>query len=265
MGVDRNNVKHVYGRYVSAMVPNMVPDALRSLYLEERTTEDIDHNLILGHDEEVEEILASHEKLFDHIQKDMKQEREANLVRGDKPSTQSVDIAFCLDCTGSMSAWLGAAKAQITFIANEIVPRIKKDFPEMDIELHFSVIEYRDYGDRDQQVRAYPTDGSFTKDVNAFSAHIQTLVARGGDDGPEDLLGALHFAGQLKWTSNIKFLVIVTDSPAHTRECNDDPEVGISERNFLFYCMLSQLPLTETSGVFPSRTGTRTGIHADIP
>ena len=59
VGVDRNNVKHVYGRYVSALVPNVVPDALRSLYLEERKTEDIDHSLILGHDEEVDEILAS--------------------------------------------------------------------------------------------------------------------------------------------------------------------------------------------------------------
>jgi len=197
VGVDRNNVKHVYGRYVSALVPNVVPDALRSLYLEERKTEDIDYSLILGHDEEVDEILASPEKLFDHIQKDMKQEREANLVRGDKPSTISVDVAFCLDCTGSMSAWLGAAKSQILFIAKEIVPRIKKDYPEMDIELHFSVIEYRDYGDRDQ-IRAYPTDGSFTKDINAFSAHIQTLVARGGDDGPEDRAGPVQGQGSIR-------------------------------------------------------------------
>ena len=227
VGVDRNNIKHVYDRYVSAMVPRVVPDALRSLYLEEKTAEDTDKpSLVMGNDEDVADILASHEKLFMHLQKDMSQDREANLVQGDKPSTISVDVAFCLDCTGSMSAWIGAAKGQIVFIAQEIVPRIRKDYPEMDIELHFSVVEYRDYGDPDQ-LGTYPADKTFTSDVQAFSRHIQTLVARGGSDGPEDLLGALHLAGQLKWTSNIKFLVIVTDSPAHTRECNDDPEVGI--------------------------------------
>ena len=43
-------------------------------------------------------------------------------------------------------------------------------------------------------------------------------------DGPEDLLGALNMAGtQLQWESRIKFLVIITDAPAHGLECNDDP------------------------------------------
>lgn len=222
VGVDRTNVKNVYDRYVMAMVPRVVPQALRSLYLEESTAEDTDHSLIMGRSEEVEEILKSQEKLLDHLQKEMSQAREANLVQGDKPSCISVDVAFCIDCTGSMSAWLDAAKDQIVYIAEEIVPRIKKDYPGMDIELHFSVIEYRDYGDPDQH-RIFPLDG-FTSDVKKFSTHIQGLVARGGGDGPEDLLGALDLASKLNWSSNIKFLVIVTDSPAHTRECNDDLE-----------------------------------------
>ena len=225
VGVDRANVKHVYDRYVAAMVPRVVPQALRALYLEENTAEDTDHSLIVGKDEDVHDILKSQEKLFEHLQKDMSLAREANLVQGDRPSCISVDVAFCIDCTGSMNAWLGAAKAQIMFIAAEIVPRIKKEYPEMDIELHFSIIEYRDYGDLDQ-CKVYPPT-EFTSDVNAFNAHIQNLDARGGGDGPEDLLGALHLAGKLNWTSAIKFLVIITDSPAHTRECNDDPEVRI--------------------------------------
>jgi uncharacterized protein YegL len=223
VGVDRNNVKHVYGRYVSALVPNVVPDALRSLYLEERKTEDIDHSLILGHDEEVDEILASPEKLFDHIQKDMKQEREANLVRGDKPSTISVDVAFCLDCTGSMSAWIAAAKGQILTITEDIAPKIIEKNPGLDIEIKFSLIGFRDYGDADQIV-CFPADFHFSDDKKAFKTHVQSLQARGGGDGPEDLLGALNVAGtQLKWESSIKYLVVVTDAPAHGQDCNDDP------------------------------------------
>ena len=124
VGVDRNNMKYVYDRYVSAMVPRVVPDALRSLYLEENKTEDTDYSLVMGTEEDVDEILADPQKLFAHLQNDMSQEREANLVAGDKPSTITVDVAFCMDCTGSMSAWLGAAKGQILFITQEIVPRI---------------------------------------------------------------------------------------------------------------------------------------------
>ena len=123
VGVDRNNVKHVYDCYVSAMVPRVVPDALRSLYLEELTAEETDHDLVMGTEEDVADILASPDKLFSHLQNDLDKEREANLVQGDKPSAISVDVAFCLDCTGSMSAWLGAAKDQILFIANQISPK----------------------------------------------------------------------------------------------------------------------------------------------
>ena len=64
----------------------------------------------------------------------------------------------------------------------------------------------------------------FLNDKEAFKTHLQSLVARGGMDGPEDLLGALNMAGtQLQWESRIKYLVIITDAPAHGRECNDDP------------------------------------------
>jgi len=56
------------------------------------------------------------------------------------------------------------------------------------------------------------------------STHLHSLVARGGIDGPEDLLGALSMVGtQLQWESRIKYLVIMTDAPAHGQECNDDP------------------------------------------
>ena len=41
--------------------------------------------------------------LFDKLQADMSREKEATLVCWDKPDVITVDIAFSLDCTGSMS------------------------------------------------------------------------------------------------------------------------------------------------------------------
>jgi hypothetical protein len=48
-----------------------------------------------------------------------------------QPDHMTIDIAFILDVTGSMTAWLEACKAQIKYIATEITPRITKQ-PEFE-------------------------------------------------------------------------------------------------------------------------------------
>jgi uncharacterized protein YegL len=53
---------------------------------------------------------------------------------------------------------------------------------------------------------------------------VQGLTAAGGGDGPEDLLPALHAAASLSWKSRARFLVLITDAPAHGQDCNDDPD-----------------------------------------
>ena len=224
VGVDRTWVQHTFRRYIVAMVPGVLPQALRVLYLEEGTADasDLELDFKRGNDESVHDILATQERIFNKAHGDMVKAREANLVQVDnRPDVVTVDVAFCLDCTGSMSAWIAAAKGQILTIAKDIGPRVKKDFPQTELEIRFAVVAYRDYGDS-EQIDVWPADHSFSTDADAFCTRINSLVARGGTDGPEDLLGALHTAGALQWQSKLKFLVIVTDSPAHGADCNDD-------------------------------------------
>ncbi|PNH01376.1 hypothetical protein TSOC_012745 [Tetrabaena socialis] len=55
-------------------------------------------------------------------------------------------------------------------------------------------------------------------------AELDGLVARGGGDIPEDLLGALHLAAtKLSWSSRARFAAVITDAPCHGSDCNDDP------------------------------------------
>jgi uncharacterized protein YegL len=60
--------------------------------------------------------------------------------------------------------------------------------------------------------------------LNCYSTQLGSITAFGGDDGPEDVLGALHQACQLDWQAKARFAVLITDAPAHGSECNDDPD-----------------------------------------
>jgi len=153
VGADRKHVKHVYSRYVSALLPAVVPQGLRALYLEESIPDEDEHMIVRSSAEgTVTEVLANPSALFDELQADLSREREATLVRGDRPDVISVDIAFCLDCTGSMSAWITAAKGQILTITEDIAPTIQKKHPDLKLEMKFCLIGFRDYGDPDQLV-----------------------------------------------------------------------------------------------------------------
>lgn len=72
----------------------------------------------------------------------------------------TLDVAFCLDFTGSMSAWIAAAKQQILTITKDIAPRIQELHLDLKLEIKFSLVGFRDYGDSDQLLR-FPADSFF--------------------------------------------------------------------------------------------------------
>ena len=46
----------------------------------------------------------------------------------------------------------------------------------------------------------------------------------GGGDVPEDVLGALDTAASFEWGSGTRFVVLMTDAPAHGKDCNNRPD-----------------------------------------
>jgi Mg-chelatase subunit ChlD len=127
-----------------------------------------------------------------------------------EPAAPRLDVAFVIDCTGSMGEEIDRIKATIT----EIAGRIAADDSQPD--LRFGLVAYRDLGD------AFVTRTvNFTEDVQAFQGAIDGLEANGGGDFPEALNEALHETMRgLDWRQDdaLRLTFVVADAPAHHYE-----------------------------------------------
>ena len=126
-----------------------------------------------------------------------------------QPAQQSViDVAFCLDTTGSMSGLLEGAKAKIWSIVNTI--STAKPRPVLRIAL----VGYRDLQDS-YVTRVY----DFTTNLESMYGHLREFHADGGGDTPEHVNQALHESvHKLSWSNNpaaLKIIYLVGDAPPH--------------------------------------------------
>ena len=119
-----------------------------------------------------------------------------------------IDVAFCLDTTGSMSGLIEGAKQKIWTIVNTVAAAKPKPV------LRIALVAYRDQGD-DYVTRVIP----FTSDLEAMYTQLRAFSAGGGGDEPEHVNRALQEAvGQLQWSKTpgaLKVLYLVGDAPPH--------------------------------------------------
>jgi hypothetical protein len=131
------------------------------------------------------------------------------IVQPPQPQKQShIDVAFCLDTTGSMSGLIEGAKVKIWSIVNTISTAQPKPV------LRIGLVAYRDRGD------TYVTKSfDFTPDLEKMYGNLRSLQADGGGDTPEDVNRALNEAvSQLQWSQNpqaLRLLFLVGDAPPH--------------------------------------------------
>lgn len=122
------------------------------------------------------------------------------------PAALTLDLAFCIDTTGSM----GDEISYISSTMEAISERIAGQFP--DVDLRFGLVEYRDKDD------AYVTrHHDFTGDLDTYLDTLGEMEANGGGDYPEDLNAGLHASvSDLSWDGDdaIKLLFLMTDAPA---------------------------------------------------
>eukprot|EP01031_Cornospumella_fuschlensis_P042354 gene42354-51729_t len=123
----------------------------------------------------------------------------------------SIDIAFVLDCTGSMGVFIDKTRSSI----KEFVDTLKRMHPNVTVRLAF--VGYRDFTEKDR-LAVEP----FTHSVEDFIAIVGEQVARGGGDDAEDVIGGLHSASSLTWTSTHRILYLIGDAPCHGSEFHDD-------------------------------------------
>jgi Mg-chelatase subunit ChlD len=119
-----------------------------------------------------------------------------------------IDVAFCLDTTGSMSGLIEGAKQKIWTIVNTVNSAQPKPV------LRIALVGYRDRGD-EFVTRKF----DFTSDLETMYTHLRDFSAGGGGDTPEDVNRALNDAvNGLKWSQEpaaLKIVYLVGDAPPH--------------------------------------------------
>ena len=158
----------------------------------------------------------------------------------------TLDLMFIMDLTGSMGVWLEEAQKSI----KDIIEEITDNNPGSKIRISF--IGYKDFKDENEE-RVYNSK-EFTEDINEINEFISGLDCFGGGDIPEDIVGALKLALNMKWESNAKYAILVCDAPCHGKQYhnisldkfeNGDPsgttleEVmkQFYEKGITFYCL----------------------------
>ncbi|KAI9024804.1 hypothetical protein DFJ74DRAFT_56910 [Hyaloraphidium curvatum] len=127
----------------------------------------------------------------------------------------TVDIAFMVDCTGSMTTLIGYTKK----IVSELLGELQKSFPHVNVRMAF--IGYRDFDDRGRPNYEVIPFGT----VEAVAPQLQSVQALSGfgGDWAEDVLGGLKKAIALDWRSDslARVLIHILDAPPHGKMFRD--------------------------------------------
>jgi hypothetical protein len=134
----------------------------------------------------------------------------------------NVDIAFALDCTGSMGPWIEAAKHQI----HRTITELRNLHTSSRIRV--AVVLYRDFGDTFEHGWKHFRTLGFVEETQLITQLLAETRADGGDDTAEDIAGALEKVNGLNWDPDtIKHCFLITDAPPHGRDWH---EIHISDR-----------------------------------
>jgi hypothetical protein len=114
---------------------------------------------------------------------------------------REVEIALCIDATGSMGGTIAEALEQMN--------RLMLVLGRFSQSLRASVVAYRDHGDR--LVESMP----LSADIQAVRAFLATLRAEGGGDEPESVLAAVEALMKgMKWSRTAaRQIVVIGDAP----------------------------------------------------
>jgi hypothetical protein len=135
-------------------------------------------------------------------------EKEINSIIHSVCTAESIDLAFLVDCTGSMASHIGAVKANISVIVDQIT-RTNKN-----LRLRLAMVGYRDFSDGGKQFEVL----DFVTSIDEFERFVGRIVAAGGADEPEDMAGAIQKANGLSWVHPTRMAFLIADAPCHGSE-----------------------------------------------
>ncbi len=140
--------------------------------------------------------------------------------------TMSLDLAFAIDITGSMTPYGNAITSTIQSLLSgpgSIVAKLSLRFPQTKFKLRVAALGFRDIDDGSSQFKEKTWSGNshFGEDVQDAINFIKLLTASasGGFDFAEDHLGAIQrcvsWDATGDWEGMIRAVILLTDAPAH--------------------------------------------------
>lgn len=131
-----------------------------------------------------------------------------------KHDIRMLDLAFAMDCTGSMGSYIDSARDNVRFIVEQIVASEKS-------EVRLALVNYRDHPPQDSSFVTQVHD--FTESPKKMKEWLSATSATGGGDTPEAVADALHDVLKLSWREQAtKICVCVSDAPPHGLGCSSD-------------------------------------------
>jgi len=121
-----------------------------------------------------------------------------------------VDIAFVVDCTGSMSSWLNEAKRAINKIVQDV--KRKSQFKVV----RFALVPYRDHAPGQGHNGYVVKKFDFTGNVVEMQKYVDFLQAGGGNGGPAAMSTAFATAAGLAWNNDaMRIMIHIGDETPH--------------------------------------------------
>jgi len=132
-----------------------------------------------------------------------RRQAEDSLVVRKVKQQDKLDVAFCVDTTGSMGSWIRAAKKQVKGTMRQLRASGKK--------VRFGFVAYKDHSDKE-----VTSITDFTQDENECQACVDEWRASGGGDCPEAVATAFKEVGDLSWDMEAtRLCILITDAPPH--------------------------------------------------
>ncbi|CAB9518087.1 protein kinase vwkA [Seminavis robusta] len=152
-----------------------------------------------------EELVKSRSKTKTYALMKTAKEHEIKDVIHFVREAETVDLAFLLDCTGSMTSLIEATKSSM----KDVVRKVTRT--NAGLQLRVAVVGYRDIGDTNHFEIL-----DFTPSVDVFERFVSSLEAQGGGgDATEDIAGAFQKANTLSWQQTSRITFLIADYPCH--------------------------------------------------
>lgn len=129
---------------------------------------------------------------------------------------RNVDIVFCIDATGSMTPCLESVKRNALNFQTQFAEEMTKSNSDID-SMRVKIIVFRDYHDDGDEAMQISRFYELPTDIEEFKSYMDSIVASGGGDNPENGLEALYYAMKSDFTTEPKdrqIIVLFSDADA---------------------------------------------------